>query len=514
MALACPSTRYAIHANDDLVAVTTTDTRFGVRAAVILKLLTAETRRQARPERRSLRRAASTERRTRSTPASTRECASAGCNRRGACSRRRSTSSCVRFARDVDQDDARRSTPSSSSTWTPTDGAGVRPRHLHARPRGPPPVARARAERYPASPGRCSTSSTRATVRGTFFVVGEIAEAHPDLVREVAARGHEIGLHGWRHVPLTELDPEQFRDDVERGKALLEDLGGTRCSASARRTFSLVPESRWAVDVLAERGFTYSSSVLPGAQPAVRRSRPCPPRAVPLAQRAGRAPVPGRSRRRRRAPLPRRRLPARAPAACASTAAAPQRRPRASCSGSTATRTTSTPTRRSGSCPRRVGSAAACSGTTAAARSPRSRRCSHDRRGASARRTVVARAVDVPRRVPVDRVLAARDGAPAPAGHARRPLRLPPRARRRAGASCTSASSTPAARRLNEQSGAWLHEHLARTAAELVGLDLDEPGVDDARARGLRGLRRRLPRRRRGRARSGSPRPTSSSPAR
>ena len=43
-------------------------------------------------------------------------------------------------------------------------------------------------------------------VRGTFFVVGEIAEAHPDLVREVAARGHEIGLHGWRHAPLTELD--------------------------------------------------------------------------------------------------------------------------------------------------------------------------------------------------------------------------------------------------------------------------------------------------------------------
>ena len=104
-------------------------------------------------------------------------------------------------------------------------------------------------------------------VRGTFFVVGEVAQSEPDLVREVAARGHELALHGWRHVPLTELDPSTFRADVARGKALLEDLGGAPIGGFRAPTFSLVPDSRWAVDVLAEEGFTYSSSVLPAKSP-------------------------------------------------------------------------------------------------------------------------------------------------------------------------------------------------------------------------------------------------------
>src|SRR5215468_5393152 len=62
---------------------------------------------------------------------------------------------------------------------------------------------------------------------GSFFVVGIVAEAQPDLVREVAAHGHEIGLHGWEHVPLIDLDPETLRRDAARGKALLEDLSGS-----------------------------------------------------------------------------------------------------------------------------------------------------------------------------------------------------------------------------------------------------------------------------------------------
>jgi polysaccharide deacetylase family protein (PEP-CTERM system associated) len=103
--------------------------------------------------------------------------------------------------------------------------------------------------------------------RGTFFVVGEVAAAVPELVREIAARGHELALHGWRHVPLTELDPATFRADVTRGKELLEELGGVAVRGFRAPTFSLVPESRWAVDVLGDAGFTYSSSVLPAASP-------------------------------------------------------------------------------------------------------------------------------------------------------------------------------------------------------------------------------------------------------
>ncbi len=104
-------------------------------------------------------------------------------------------------------------------------------------------------------------------VTGTIFVVGEVAQAEPELVKEVAARGHEIGLHSWRHVPVTELDPERFRAETAKGKALLEDLTGLPVDGFRAPTFSLVPSSLWAVDVLAELGFTYSSSVLPAPNP-------------------------------------------------------------------------------------------------------------------------------------------------------------------------------------------------------------------------------------------------------
>ncbi len=104
-------------------------------------------------------------------------------------------------------------------------------------------------------------------VTGTIFVVGELAEAEPALVREVADRGHEIALHSWRHIPLTAHTPESFREETRRGKALLEDLTGRPCEGFRAPTYSLVPASLFAVDVLGELGFTYSSSVLPAANP-------------------------------------------------------------------------------------------------------------------------------------------------------------------------------------------------------------------------------------------------------
>jgi polysaccharide deacetylase family protein (PEP-CTERM system associated) len=122
-------------------------------------------------------------------------------------------------------------------------------------------------ERYPALTRDVLEFLDAREARGTFFVVGETAEAHPELVREIAVRGHEIGLHGWRHQPLTELSPDAFRADATRGKALLEDLAGAPVCGFRAPTFSLVPDSRWAVDVLRDVGFTYSSSVLPARSP-------------------------------------------------------------------------------------------------------------------------------------------------------------------------------------------------------------------------------------------------------
>jgi polysaccharide deacetylase family protein (PEP-CTERM system associated) len=104
-------------------------------------------------------------------------------------------------------------------------------------------------------------------ITGTFFVVGELAEQAPDLVREIASDGHEIALHAWRHVPLTELDPDQFRRETAKGMALLEDLSGAKVEGFRAPTFSLVPDSAWAPAVLTELGFRYSSSVLPARNP-------------------------------------------------------------------------------------------------------------------------------------------------------------------------------------------------------------------------------------------------------
>jgi peptidoglycan-N-acetylglucosamine deacetylase len=125
----------------------------------------------------------------------------------------------------------------------------------------------AQEQRYPALTHEILDFLDARHARGTFFVVGDVAEEHPELVREVANRGHEVALHGWRHIALTELDPAIFRVDAARGKALLEDITGQTVVGFRAPIFSLVPASRWATDVLAELGFGYSSSVLPARNP-------------------------------------------------------------------------------------------------------------------------------------------------------------------------------------------------------------------------------------------------------
>ena len=104
-------------------------------------------------------------------------------------------------------------------------------------------------------------------VRGTFFVVGEVAVADPALIREVAHHGHEIALHSYDHRPLTLLTPARFRDDTLRGRAVLEDLTGQPVQGYRAPVFSLTPASRWAVAILVELGFDYSSSVLAAPHP-------------------------------------------------------------------------------------------------------------------------------------------------------------------------------------------------------------------------------------------------------
>ncbi|MFN3387934.1 MAG: polysaccharide deacetylase family protein [Allosphingosinicella sp.] len=107
----------------------------------------------------------------------------------------------------------------------------------------------------------------RHDARGTFFVVGEVARAEPDLIRRIAGEGHEIACHSDRHVPLDRQDPAAFRDDVSRNVEALLDAGATRVDGYRAPCFSLTEATRWAWPVLAELGFTWSSSVLPARSP-------------------------------------------------------------------------------------------------------------------------------------------------------------------------------------------------------------------------------------------------------
>ena len=100
-------------------------------------------------------------------------------------------------------------------------------------------------------------------VPATFFVVGEIASSHPKLVRDIAAAGHEVGSHGWDHRRVHHFTPTTFLDDIRQSKDALEQASGTPVVGYRAPTFSVVRETGWAVDALADAGLTYDSSVFP-----------------------------------------------------------------------------------------------------------------------------------------------------------------------------------------------------------------------------------------------------------
>lgn len=102
-----------------------------------------------------------------------------------------------------------------------------------------------------------------AGVKATFFTLGWVAERHPDLIKRIAAAGHEVGSHGSTHIQVGTQTPEQFRADVRRAKRLLEDLSGAPVTGYRAASFSIGAGTMWAFDVLAEEGHVYSSSVYP-----------------------------------------------------------------------------------------------------------------------------------------------------------------------------------------------------------------------------------------------------------
>jgi polysaccharide deacetylase family protein (PEP-CTERM system associated) len=103
----------------------------------------------------------------------------------------------------------------------------------------------------------------RYRVKCTFFVLGWLAERDPELVREMAAAGHEIASHGWSHRPVWNLDSAQFLDEVKRSKQLLEELSGAPVLGYRAPTFSITKKTLWALGSLRKAGYSYDSSIFP-----------------------------------------------------------------------------------------------------------------------------------------------------------------------------------------------------------------------------------------------------------
>ena len=100
-------------------------------------------------------------------------------------------------------------------------------------------------------------------VKATFFTLGWIAERYPAMVRQITDNGHELASHGYHHHRANEQTACEFKEDVGSSKMLLEDISGQKISGYRAPSFSIGAENLWALDVLQDEGYEYSSSIYP-----------------------------------------------------------------------------------------------------------------------------------------------------------------------------------------------------------------------------------------------------------
>jgi polysaccharide deacetylase family protein (PEP-CTERM system associated) len=103
--------------------------------------------------------------------------------------------------------------------------------------------------------------------KATFFTLGWVAERHAHVVRRVVERGHEIACHSMRHRMVYEMTPGEFREDTRQAKDLLEQVSGCVVQGYRAPSFSITQQSLWALEILAELGFVYDSSIFPVRHP-------------------------------------------------------------------------------------------------------------------------------------------------------------------------------------------------------------------------------------------------------
>lgn len=99
--------------------------------------------------------------------------------------------------------------------------------------------------------------------QATFFVLGWVAERHPQLIRAIHARGHEVASHGYAHQLIYTQTKDQFREETRRSKHILEDAIGQQIIGYRAASYSITKQSYWALSILLEEGFRYDSSIFP-----------------------------------------------------------------------------------------------------------------------------------------------------------------------------------------------------------------------------------------------------------
>lgn len=122
-------------------------------------------------------------------------------------------------------------------------------------------------ERVPALTHRYLEFLDKHNAKCTFFTVGDVAEKYPALVREIYRRGHEVACHSASHIPLDEMNQEQFKDDLKKNMEALIHAGVKEIFGYRAPVFSLTEKTKWAYEILESFGFRYSSSVLPAQNP-------------------------------------------------------------------------------------------------------------------------------------------------------------------------------------------------------------------------------------------------------
>ncbi len=100
-------------------------------------------------------------------------------------------------------------------------------------------------------------------VKITCFILGNVAKEHPTLVKKIAENGHEIASHGFSHKQIFKLSKDEFRQEVRDSKKLLEDITSLPVVGFRAPAFSIMPDTQWALEILAQEGYRYDSSVYP-----------------------------------------------------------------------------------------------------------------------------------------------------------------------------------------------------------------------------------------------------------